>query len=935
MGELPKAVKTPTVLKWLLRIEPHPRVRSLMLGLVALYILFIALALTFLTYREYRAGVAEINFSAKTVAKQSTDEIYKFIQSTKYILSQLATNSTIQNLSIANCASFLSEIGKLQPVYANLLVLNKSGRVVCSAREIPQGAQKGPDPKYYFNDVAETNYFVIGKPAKGFLTGRWVSTFAYPIRDGYGAFNGLIGIAVDLVKFQPFSLNEQMLPGAYSGIINRDGIILTASENALNFAGKIAQKEIFEKLLDGNDTTIEIRDEQGHKRIVSLAPVEDSDWVFFVSLDQATILDPLLHRTLRRLAFVIAMLGLLSFITLKIVRFLIGPVENISNTLERITKTGVDERVLPVGPAEVRQIAANLNDMLAAKRQVEQQVVQSEARFRGAFLASPDAISITRQDDGRFLEINDGFIPQFGWTREEIIGRTAIELNLWRWPHEREKLTESIKSFGECRNLEAEFLTKDGRVWTGVVSAHQMMLDGVPCILSINRDITESKRSQEVIDNLSFYDGLTGLPNRRLFVDRLQQVIALSNRNKTYSALIYVDIDHFKIINDAMGHHQGDLLLKEVAQRLQNCLRPGDTVAHLGADEFVIMMAEIDTDPTLATRKALDQYEKIRKELDQPFHLSNSDHRRTASVGIDIFGSIEEDSHEPLRRAELAMYHAKMDGRDIARVFEPGMLSAISAKASLEDDLHTALARRELTLCYQAQVCDGQRIEGVEALIRWDSPQRGRVSPGEFIPVAEESGLIVPIGKWILETACAQIASWGENERLNSLTIAVNISARQFNQANFVAEVRAILAQTGANPKRLKLELTESLLVSNVGNIVSKMNELRAMGVNFSLDDFGTGYSSLSYLKQLPFDQLKIDQSFVRDILFDPNDAAIAKTIVGLAASMNLNVIAEGVETESQRKVLSSFGCKCYQGYLYGAPMPANEFEDFVRRFTV
>jgi EAL domain-containing protein (putative c-di-GMP-specific phosphodiesterase class I) len=354
-------------------------------------------------------------------------------------------------------------------------------------------------------------------------------------------------------------------------------------------------------------------------------------------------------------------------------------------------------------------------------------------------------------------------------------------------------------------------------------------------------------------------------------------------------------------------------------------------VARLGADEFVVLLAQLDENPLDAAMQAEAAGHKILEQLRQPCQLGGSKISCTASIGITLFGERHEDTVEALKRAELAMYQAKAQGRNTLRFFDPKMQAVVNSRVVMEAGLRAAVEANQFLLYYQSQVTNQGQITGVEALLRWQDPKRGKVSPAEFIPLAEETGLILPIGNWVLETACKQLARWADQPRMAHLTIAVNVSARQFHQRDFVDQVSSTLHRTGANPMRLKLELTESVMVTNVEEVIVKMNALKGRGVGFSLDDFGTGYSSLSYLKRLPLAQLKIDQGFVRDILIDANDAAIAGMVVALADSLGLNVIAEGVEIEAQRDFLAAMGCVNYQGYLFSRPLPVQEFEALVR----
>ncbi len=449
-------------------------------------------------------------------------------------------------------------------------------------------------------------------------------------------------------------------------------------------------------------------------------------------------------------------------------------------------------------------------------------------------------------------------------------------------------------------------------------------------VISLVDDITSRKVAEDEIRNLAFYDHLTGLPNRRLLIDRVKQSMASSTRSGKHCALLFLDLDNFKTLNDTLGHDLGDLLLQQVAIRISSCVRKGDTVARLGGDEFVVMLEELSEFMQEAIMQTEAVGSKILAAFTQPYQLDTYEHNSTTSIGVTLFADHDGGTDDLLKRADLAMYQAKAGGRNTLRFFDPDMQTAVTTRAALEESFREALQNKQFDLHYQAQVTAKGHISGAEVLLRWQHPRRGMVSPLEFIPFAEDTGLILPLGRWVLETACAQLALWAMRPEMAHLTVAVNVSSRQLKHLNFVDEVLSILAHSGANPHRLKLELTESLLVDDVEDAITKMTALKAKGVGFSLDDFGTGYSSLTYLKRLPLDQLKIDQGFVKHVLTDSNDMAIAKMIIVLAESLGLAVIAEGVETVEQRDFLANLGCLAYQGFLISRPLALDAFEEFV-----
>ncbi|SDH22485.1 EAL domain-containing protein [Propionivibrio dicarboxylicus] len=444
------------------------------------------------------------------------------------------------------------------------------------------------------------------------------------------------------------------------------------------------------------------------------------------------------------------------------------------------------------------------------------------------------------------------------------------------------------------------------------------------------RDVSAHKRAEDKIYHLAFFDQLTSLPNRILLQDRLRQAMAASTRNENYGALLLIDLDNFKILNDTLGHDMGDVLLQQVGQRLGKSVREEDTVARFGGDEFVVMLVGLGRDQANAATRSEIVGKKILTNLNQAFQLKKTSYHISASIGVALFYGQQKEAELLLKQADLALYRAKDGGRNTLRFFDQDMENAVVKRATMESELREALQKRQFVLHYQIQIAENKTI-GSEVLVRWIHPQRGLISPAEFIPLAEENGLILPLGYWVLENACTQLAVWATQPKFSDLTIAVNVSAHQFRQSDFVNHVLTVLEKTGANPKRLKLELTESTLVSNFEDVIQKMVALKDRGISFSLDDFGTGYSSLSYLKRLPLDQLKIDQSFVRNVLGNSNDAAIVRTIIALADSLGLGVIAEGVETPMQRDFLSGSSCHAYQGYLFGRPVPISEFEEIVQ----
>jgi diguanylate cyclase (GGDEF)-like protein/PAS domain S-box-containing protein len=558
--------------------------------------------------------------------------------------------------------------------------------------------------------------------------------------------------------------------------------------------------------------------------------------------------------------------------------------------------------------------------------EMQQALRTTEKRYRAVFQTSLDPISITRLSDGTYIDVNPAFLKLLGYERDEVVGRTSLELGVWVDPADRKHLSELLHENAACQDLEFRLRKKSGEsIWI-LLSCSTMEIEGDVCLLCVIRDLSHAKAAEDEIHTLAFYDPLTHLPNRRLLLDRVEQALAASVRDRSKKAMLYVDLDNFKTLNDTLGHEAGDVLLNAVAQRLLACTREVDTLARLGGDEFAIMLEDLSESAEDAADQAGHIAARIATADCAPYLIAGREYHIRSSIGISIFGSESKSAHEILQQAEIAMFQAKAAGRKTVRFFAPALQAAVNARAAIEEELREAVDKNQMELFYQPQV-GAKGLVGVEALIRWNHPHRGLLGPEQFIPLAEETGLILPIGQWALEAACKQLSEWSTLPAAAHLKVAVNISARQFHQPEFVDQLLSALYRSGANPANLGLELTESMLLENIEDVIKKMSTLKARGLRFSLDDFGTGYSSLSYLKRLPLDQLKIDRAFVRDILSDVTSGAIAQTIVALSRAMGLSVIAEGVETQEQRAFLSGLGCHVFQGYLYSRPIRLDEFE--------
>ena len=579
----------------------------------------------------------------------------------------------------------------------------------------------------------------------------------------------------------------------------------------------------------------------------------------------------------------------------------------------------------------MRDAAGQVIGVLGIGRDITQRRLnEDKLRFYARVVESAAEAFMVTDTDGIIVSVNPAFTVITGYSEQDVIGKTPSILNSGRQDRAfYQKMWSAVKQQGSWGG-EIWDRRKNGEIypkWLSITTVQDETNETTHYVAGFS-DITDRKDSEQQIHSLAFFDPLTNLPNRRLLMDRFEHALHVSNRNQKYGALLLLDLDNFKTLNDTEGHVVGDHLLIEVGKRLLDSVREGDTVSRLGGDEFVVLFEEMGSDESVVASQVEALAEKICSQLARPFVLDDDNcvYQTTASIGLTLFMGQDISISGLLKQADLALYQAKDAGRDTIRFFNPAMQEDIETRTTMENAMRHGLAEDEFSLHYQPVVDFSGRCIGAEALLRWTSHSLGVVSPVDFIPLAENTGQIIPIGDWVLKTACAQLKLWQSNPVTSHLTLAVNISANQFRQSNFVAWLKQAISESGIDPGQLKIELTESAVLYDVEEAVARMESIRAMGVSFSLDDFGTGYSSLSYLKKLPVEQVKIDRSFVMDIPADENDAAIVRAILSMSESLGLSVVAEGVETDQQFAYLTQYGCTCFQGYFFSRPIPANEF---------
>jgi len=814
-----------------------------------------------------------------------------------------------------------------------------NGTVLADFPQVPGRVGANFKERDYVIGPLKEGKVTIGAPVRSKLTQNPSFVIAVPVKDTQGTVIGVLAGVINLGKpnfLDQVTANRYGATGGYLVLSPKNRLIVTATDKRRVMAMSAAPgtSPWIDRIFRGYEGTTIYVNQVGVQVLTSVKGVAAAGWIMVAEVPTKEAFAPI-HAMQQRMLLAALLLTLLAGgLTWWMLRRQLAPLLTAVKTLADLSETNQTPQSLPITSRdEIGTLIGSFNHLLETLSKREVALKESEASYRSLVERTPEPIAVHR--GGKLVYVNPAGVKMFGAkSAQELVGKPIPELV---HPDFHQAVLAPVKKQKEdgvaVPMVEEKFLQLDGTPIDVEVQSMTVIYEGESAIQMAMRDITGHKKAEEEIRSLAFSDPLTGLPNRRLLMDRLEQALVGAMRHGHQDALLFVDMDDFKTLNDSLGHDKGDQLLQQIAQRVLSCVREGDTVARLGGDEFVVLLEDLDESPQEAATQAEAVARKIHNALRQPYQLDSHGYHSTASIGVTLFGGAQRESiDEPLKRAELAMYKAKAVGRNNLRFFEPEMRSAINARATLEADLHEALTQGQFLLYYQAQVGADAHLTGVEALVRWQHPERGLVPPTEFIAVAEASGLILSLGRWVLVTACKQLAAWAQRPEMADLTISVNVSARQFRLPNFVEDVLAILDATCANAERLKLELTESLLLDNMKDIIAKMSALKGSGVGFSLDDFGTGYSSLSYLQRLPLHELKIDQGFVRDILTDPNDAAIAKMVVALAESMGLVVIAEGVETEAQRDALAGLGCHAYQGYLFSRPLPLAEFEAFAVR---
>jgi diguanylate cyclase (GGDEF)-like protein/PAS domain S-box-containing protein len=879
-------------------------------------------------YSDMERSIAYTKTSLRTLTSTMVNNTGSKIADAHQLLERLAARPIVRQVNPNNCDPALKELLSMNLGYTNIAYADMKGVVICSALPPPGGKPLDFGQTPSFQKFMKERHFSVGEPFIGPITGKWISILREPIWNERQEMIGAVHLPLNLEDFDPHIPTQFLPAGSRYGFFSEDGTMIWRNLDPEHLIGTKPKAEAALEIVKVRDGEFESRAKDGVTRYFSVVPMPLTGWIAYVGVPATEVYAAARKRAITITTIALIAIVLLFIIAIVIARRIVRPVLELEIAARAIHSGNLKVRAAVRGPREIAEVAQQFNAMVDA-----QQLSVEQLRIAATAFESQEGTMIT-DAKGVILRVNQAFINDSGYTAEEVVGQTPRLLKSGR--HDRafyHAMWESINRTGSWHG-EVWDRRKNGEIypkWLTITAVKGE--DGIVThYVGSHIDITERKAAEEEIQHLGFHDFLTHLPNRRLLMDRLNHALASSARIGRKGALLLIDLDNFKTLNDTLGHQVGDLLLQQVAQRLESCVREGDTVARLGGDEFVVVLENLSEQPLEAAAQTEAIGKKLLADLNQPYHLDAFEHHCTASIGATLFNGNRLATDELLKQADIAMYQAKKAGRNTLRFFDQKMQASITSRFSMEGELRKALEQQQFHLYYQIQVDGSFRPFGAEVLIRWIHPERGMVSPAQFIPLAEETGLILPIGQWVLETACAQLKAWEQNIWTRDLVLAVNVSAKQFRQAGFVDQVQAAVQRHGISPALLKLELTEGMLLENIEDTIVTMSNLNNNGIKFSLDDFGTGYSSLQYLKRLPLDQIKIDQSFVRDITSDPNDAAIVQTIIAMAETLKLNVVAEGVETEAQRQFLELSGCVHYQGYLFGRPVPIEQFEALLKQ---
>lgn len=906
--------------------------RSLLYTLSAAVFVPMALLVGLNIAHLYESGQDLAEAEALRLAQLTADTSETFIFDARQVLTTMARRPEMAaTLAGGPCDPIFSVFKDFYPQLSNMSLSNPAGFLICSSLPQPEGKPLPVAHMAWFQQVYERQEFVVGPILFGPINRSWISVLSEPVRDADGTMIGALQTPIDLLRFRLLPAVDRLPQAILVTIFDTDGNIVARSRDPEGYVGRNVSNDyaILAIAIERGQGTAEAVDVEGVPRFYGFTPIEGTNWIAVAGVDADYALAGARKNALASALLGAPIMGLVFLLAIWLSRRIGQPIQQVSEAARLAGSGQLDTRVPTRGPLEIREVAERFNAMLTAIEDSQTRLHRSEERLKLALDSSRTAIW-DLEVGSEILYLSEIWCELMGGRRAAT--ESALREVLRRIPApDRKVLRDAYRMSmrGAQDDFVAEHRIRDfngALVWVetqGRVTARDAR--GLPSrMLGVIHDISERKQREAEIHRLAHFDALTGLPNRRMLLKEASKTLARLKRIELFGALMFIDLDRFKSINDARGHKAGDALLRSVAERLSRSVREGDTVARMGGDEFVVLMSGVSADAIHAARAAHVLAEKIRSSLERPYEIDGQFFTSSASIGVALMPQPQQGVEDLMRAADIAMYRAKAGGRNQIAFFESQMQLEVEQRLSLESDLAVAIDRGQLSLHVQPQVdADGVQI-GAEVLLRWFHPDQGMIPPATFISLAEESGLILRIGDWVLDQACklaAELHARGEH-----LTLSVNVSPRQFHQADFVERVKAVLAANACPAERLILEVTENLLLERLEATIGRMVELNTLGVRFSIDDFGTGYSSLSYLKRLPLYELKIDKSFVEGIPADRNDCEIVQMIISLARQLRLRVVAEGVETSEQCAFLGVRGCDVLQGYHFGRPGPVDRW---------
>ncbi|MBN8440414.1 MAG: EAL domain-containing protein [Thauera sp.] len=887
-------------------------------------------------YREHRGQAMDDMRTTIThrLADASREAQWAY-RTVAQVLKIMASSDDLQSLDPEDCNGIASRLLGSVEGFANIGAALPDGKVFCSARNGATPVSVS-DRRWFRHAVASKSIspgeFIVGR-----ITGKSGLVFGYPLRAPTGELRAVLFASITLSWFERLVEGFSLPAGWEASVISASGQILAHRPNPAHWREATVPHSLLTRLSEAisqEGGVAQFAGMDGARRLYGVSAPEFAGGSGFMTIGAP--LDQSLDALDRRLQLQLALIACLALASALLARFYVYRLieiwaARIRSAVDRIADGSLDTRVAhSAGIVELDALSQGINRMAS-------EIEKHEAELRRLSMVverSPESIVIT-DTQARIVYVNESFQRTTGYSLADVVGKTPSLLDKGLTPRATYDEMWACLARGEVWRGEFHNTRKDGTTYLELASISPIKDPSgkVTHYVALKEDITQRKQSEALLHRLAYYDALTELPNRALLHDRIAQAIRSLSRSDAYGMLMLLDIDRFQQLNDTLGHAAGDRLLRSVSARLRASVRDEDTVARHGDDDFAILIEQIGDNETDALLHAEHLARKVQRELEAPYGLGegeNDRHYATLSMGISLFHGKVISLDTLLKQAEVALYRAKQDGRNNICFFNPDMQAVVDAHSRMEARLHEALESRAFRLFYQPQFDRRGRLTGAEALVRWPLDDGTMVSPADFIPLAEDTGHIVPLGLWVLHTACLQLAQWQTEAHTRALTIAVNVSARQFHQPDFVASVTRTVTEAGIDPGRLKLELTESAILSDLDETIARMNQLREFGIQFALDDFGTGYSSLSYLKRLPFDQLKIDQSFVRDMARDASSEAIVLAVLSMSHALGMEVIAEGVETAAQREFLHRHGCEFYQGYLFGKPLPIDTWGEFL-----